>query len=198
MDSFRSCSGVSAEVLQNHTVATVSRAVALLQYTDVTAITNWHSLGLFTLHYCVRCRYLAVTFIRLHTPYMFTSWLWRREGWFILICHGEYFSCRSRGTVCSHLRMASHVPCSLADHADHTSNSRDNVWCGSGWRPQDLWDRGPLLHSTRHRCTVPDDAGGEVIPSMGLLLWWCWHTDLLHHLHSAGMWHNWALGEELV
>lgn len=154
MDSIRDCSWMSVEVLQNHNVAKATRAVTILQYIDVTVISNWLSLGLSTLHYCVRCCYVAMTLIWLHTPYMFTSWLWRRKGWFILICHSEYFISCPRGTWCSCLRMPLNDFCSFADHTDHTGNTRDNVWYGSGRCPQSLWDQDLGFTSARHRHAI--------------------------------------------
>lgn len=108
-------SWMTGEVLQNHGVATAKRAVVILHCTDVTVISNWHSLGLSTLHDCERCSYLATTFIWLHTPCIFTIWLQRRRGWFILICQSEYFISCPRGTWFSRLRMSSRGFCSLTD-----------------------------------------------------------------------------------
>lgn len=45
VDSLRDCSWKTVEVLQNRDVATAERAVVILHCTDVTVISNWHSLG---------------------------------------------------------------------------------------------------------------------------------------------------------
>lgn len=184
VDSVRGCSWMSAEVLQNHDVATANRVVTILQYTDVTVISNWHLPALSTLHYCVRCCYLTMTFIWLHTPYMFTIWLQRRKGWFILIGHSEYLISCCRGTWCSCLRMPSHGFCYLIDLMDHTWNSRDNIWCDSGCCPQSLWDQD-LCITVWGTGALSRYAGGEVIPYRGILLWQQWHKYPLHHLHST-------------